>query len=107
MQLYAGSTKQFVQDSIQNQLAQKLVGAWFDYYGSKPSDNERRSWQNSLSKMSQVVQYAGLDDNGVLVEYQLPLSSQRIDCLFTGHDGHREPHAVIVELKQWEATRSS
>ncbi len=107
MQLYAGSTKQFVQDSIQNQIAQKLSGAWFDYYGSKPSDNERRSWQNSLSKMSQVVQYANLLDNGVLVEYQLPLSSKRIDCLFTGLDGHAEPHAVIVELKQWENCRTA
>jgi DUF2075 family protein len=107
MQLYAGSTKQFVQDAIQNQIAQKISGAWFDYYGHKPSENERRSWQNSLSKMSQVVQYANLDDNGVLVEYQLPLSSKRIDCLFTGLDGNREPHAVIVELKQWEACRPS
>lgn len=107
MQLYAGSTQQFVQDSIQNQIAQKLAGAWFDYYGNRPSDNERRSWQNSLSKMSQVVQYANLVDNGVLVEYQLPLSSKRIDCLFTGLDGHAEPHAVIVELKQWESCKTA
>jgi uncharacterized protein len=107
MQLYAGSTKQFVQDAIQNQIAQKVAGAFFDYYGRNPPDSERRSWQNSLSKMSQVIQYADLSDNGVLVEYQLPLSSQRIDCLFTGHDGHREPHAVIVELKQWETCRPS
>lgn len=107
MQLYAGNSQQFVRDAVQNQIAQKLSQAWFDYYGSKAPEGEVRAWRNSLSKMSQVVQYANLNDNGVLVEYQLPLSSKRIDCLFTGHDEHRDPHAVIVELKQWEACQGS
>src|SRR5262249_30999625 len=40
--------------------------------------------------------------HGVLLEYQLPLSSKRLDCMVCGKDtGHRQ-NAVIVELKQWE-----
>src|SRR6185369_3502039 len=35
---------------------------------------------------------------------QLPLTSKRLDCLITGHDGDEQSSAVIVELKQWDAS---
>jgi DUF2075 family protein len=38
----------------------------------------------------------------VLVEYQLPLSSKRLDVMFTGHSGEGRPMATVVELKQWD-----
>jgi hypothetical protein len=31
-----------------------------------------------------VFQEARLDDHGVLLEYQLPLTSRRLDCIVTG-----------------------
>ena len=34
--------------------------------------------------MADVLQLADLKDQGILVELQLPLSSQRLDCLITG-----------------------
>jgi uncharacterized protein len=57
--------------------------------------------------MSSVLQYADLTDNGVILEYQLPLTSKRLDCMVTGTDNHRDPNAVIVELKQWEDAQPS
>ena len=41
-------------------------------------------------------------DHGVLLEYQLPLSSRRLDCLLCGRNNQEEPNAVVVELKQWD-----
>ena len=38
----------------------------------------------------------------ILLEYQLPLSSKRIDCMVCGRDDGARDQAVIVELKQWE-----
>ena len=99
MQLYSGPTAQFVRDSVQNQVAEKLRTAFFEQFRYNPGPSEVQSWRNSLRAMSQVVDYAHLDDTGVVVEYQLPLSSKRIDCMFTG-EGQDDEAAVIVELKQ-------
>ena len=52
--------------------------------------------------MSQTFQYANLLDHGVLLEYQLPLTSRRLDCMICGKDPNKIDNAVIVELKQWE-----
>ena len=102
MQLYSGSAKQFVFDTIQNQVADKMRNAWFGYYRYYPPPSEVSAWRNSLRAMGQVVQYAGLDDHGLILEYNLPMTSRRIDCLITGKDESGQGNAVIVELKQWE-----
>jgi len=58
VRLYSGSALEFVQDSIRNQVAEKLKSAFFSYYRFNPSPNEVNSWRNSLRAMAQIVQYA-------------------------------------------------
>jgi len=105
MRLYSGSSEQFIQDTTHNQIAGKLQSAFFDYFGYKTSDAEVRSWQNSTRAVSLVFQEAKLLDHGVLLEYQLPMSSQRLDCMVCGHDSDNTPNAVVVELKQWDRSK--
>ncbi len=50
----------------------------------------------------QVLTSAQLLDHGIILEYQIPLTSLRLDALVSGHDLRDVPNAVIVELKQWE-----
>jgi DUF2075 family protein len=107
MRLYSGNSKQFVQDSILNQIAEKLKNAFFIYYRYNPSPNEINSWKNSLRATAQVLQYANLMDNGILLEYQLPLSSKRLDCMICGKDQENKENAVIIELKQWDKCSAS
>ena len=107
MRLYAGSTEQFIRDNVQNQIAEKLRVAFFENFRHNPGPQEVNSWRNSLRAMSQVVEHSNLLDHGVLVEYQLPLTSKRLDCMFCGKDGDGQDGAVIVELKQWEGCRPS
>jgi DUF2075 family protein len=107
LRLYSGSSQQFISDSIQNQVAEKLKSTFFGYYRYYPSPSEVASWRNSLRAMSQVIQYAGIKKSGVLLEYQLPLSSKRLDCMFTGIDRNGTESAIIVELKQWEKCEAS
>jgi len=102
VRLYAGSSQQFIEDTFQNQIAEKLRLAFFEYYRYHPSPGEINSWRNSLRAISQVFQYANLLDHGVVLEYQLPLSSRRLDCLICGRDSNKVYNAVIIELKQWE-----
>jgi len=102
MQLYAGTSKQFVEDTIRHRIDQKLQRAFFGHFRFSPGPGEVRSWKNSLFQMSAVLQYAGLMDHGVILEYQLPLTSKRLDFMVTGTDADRRPGAVVVELKQWD-----
>lgn len=102
MQLYTGTSKQFIEDAVQNQISEKLRLSFLDHFRYSPSPQEVNSWRNSLSKIKDVFQRADLSDHGVILEYQLPLSSKRLDCLVTGKDGDKRDNAVIVELKQWD-----
>jgi DUF2075 family protein len=107
MRLYAGNSVLFLQDTIQNQIADKLRLSFFDHYRHYPSHGEMNSWRNSLRAISQVFQFAELSDHGILLEYQLPLTSKRLDCMITGKDQDDQDQAVIIELKQWEKCEES
>ena len=107
MRLYAGTSRNFITDSNHNQIAGKLKAAFFQSYGFNPSENEINSWRNSLLNISAVFQNAGLLDHGVILEYQLPMSSKRLDCLICGKNDEKLDNAVIIELKQWSKCEES
>ncbi|KUE88227.1 peptidase S24 [Cupriavidus necator] len=101
MQLYSGSSQQFIDQTTRNAIAATLQANFFEAYRYHPSKPEVMSWQNSLFQMAVALQRAGLTDHGVALEYQLPLSARRLDFMITGHDRGGDQHAVVVELKQW------
>ena len=107
MQLYTGSSTQFMEDAFLGSISQKLERAFFRHFRYKPSPGEVQSWQNSLMRMSMVLQKADLTDHGVILEHQLPLSSKRLDCMVLGEDGAGQDQAVVVELKQWSKAEPS
>ena len=102
MRLYSGTSQQFIDDTVRNQIADKLLSAYLDYFRHRPSVGEINSWRESLQRVANLFQYANLLDHGVILEYQLPLSSKRLDCLVCGRDSLAEDNAVIIELKQWQ-----
>src|SRR5215467_4924485 len=102
MRLYSGMSEDFIRDTTRNRIADRLKEAFFAYYRYYPSPAEINSWRNSLRAMTDVLGIASLHDNGILLEYQLPLSSKRIDCIVCGRNEDQVDHAVIVELKQWD-----
>jgi uncharacterized protein len=106
MRLYSGMSRQFIQDTSGNHIAGKLKNTYFEYFQYYPSPAEMTSWQNSLKALALVFIQAGLDDHGVILEYQLPQTSQRIDCLICGRDQSKNDNAVLIELKQWEKCKS-
>ncbi len=107
MRLYAGMTSQFVEDSTRNQIAEKLKHSFFLNFRYEPSPSEIKSWQNSLRAFSQVLSSSQLLDHGIILEYQIPLTSLRLDAMVSGLDAGKRPNAVIVELKQWDQTKTS
>lgn len=102
MRLYAGSSSNFISLNLNNQIAELLKQEFFKQLGYNPSQNEVMSWRNSLLRVALIFQEAELKDHGVFLEYQLPLSSKRIDVMVCGKDSDGKKSTVIIELKQWE-----
>ncbi len=106
-QLYSGTTSDFLEKESQNQIAKALHEAFFQFFGYNPPDSELRSWRNSLRALAGVFRLGDFRDHGLFLEYQLPLSSKRLDAMITGEDQEGRPAAVIVELKQWDDAQPS
>lgn len=107
MHLYTGSSSDFIADTATTALTERLTESFTVHYRRRPPDSEIRAWQNSLSRFANVLQLAGLYDQGVIVEYELPLTSKRLDVMVTGTQSNGAPTGVIVELKQWDTVQPS
>lgn len=101
MRLYEGSIKQFRSDVVYSQLADKLAGAFKDYYHRAAAKGEVGAWQQSFNFLKNSFEVAGLDDNQIIIEYELPYSSRRIDALVFGQSQGGDDGVVLIELKQW------
>jgi len=102
MHLYTGTSTEFISDAMQNLIADKISESFFTSFRYQAPKSEVASWRNSLRAMANAISLAELDDHGVVVEWQLPLASRRIDVLVSGRTPEGRDNAVIVELKQWE-----
>lgn len=102
MELYIGTSAGLIDDSVKNRIATKVTDSFFQHFRFQPSPSEVNSWRNSLRAVSQVFQDAELLNHGIILEFQLPLTSRRLDCLITGRNDWSRENAVIIELKQWD-----
>ena len=101
MKLYTGTVEQFNRDVLRNEMPDKLQKAYEQYYYRMANPGEVRSWANSLQFMKNAIEYASLREDMIVVEYELPYSNQRIDCMLFGRGPAEEENVVLMELKQW------
>jgi DUF2075 family protein len=92
---------------MQHRIAEKLAHEYVAEMGHKPGASEFNSWQNSLTSLGWLIDHAKVHDHGIILEYQLPLSSLRLDAMLTGRSTTQTQNAVIIELKQWGQTQPS
>ena len=101
MILYEGTIEQFNDDVMRNCISDRTTEKYRAYYKKSPADSEYRSWAISLAILNNSFHYAGLKDNRIIVEYELPFSSRRIDVLLFGLGAEGQENVVMMELKQW------
>ncbi|MCX8195252.1 MAG: DUF2075 domain-containing protein [Candidatus Micrarchaeota archaeon] len=99
--LYDATLEEFKTDVLTNRISDILTASFKQYYLREPTASEKRAWENSLNYVKNVIEYCGLKDNRISIEYELPHCHDRIDVLLFGKDENGQANVVLVELKQW------
>ena len=107
MIVYAGSKKTFQSELINGGIGRRLDDLFRKLGMPRESYAEFRSWVSSLPRIGMIISNRAIDDEvQVALEYQIPLTSKRVDFMVAGTDGHRD-NVVIIELKQWETCQAT
>jgi hypothetical protein len=108
MILYHKNKDSFINDVVNNIIADEILMVYKEKLGRKPSSSEYQSWQNSSQFMQNVLSDKGIPINcGVSIEYNLPATAKRIDFVISGNDQDLNKVAIIVELKQWSSAEKT
>jgi DUF2075 family protein len=103
MIVYNDVKRQFVYDVKHNLIADKILTAVRSKGLNAGYDREYLSWENSMQFMRNIVDDAEIDDEVCIsIEYNIPLTSKRVDFIIAGADSEGNENIVIVELKQWQ-----
>ena len=104
MIIYSDLKTSFIDDVLNGEITDKIEAMMFDKMHKHVSHNEIRSWENSLSRMSNVLNTPDIpDDVFISLEYNIPHTAKRVDLIITGSSDNETMSAVIIELKQWES----
>lgn len=108
MIVYHANKKGFINDVFNGTIADDIDHAFLLHLGRHTSSNEKLSWKNSMMHMYKVINTPDIPDTSTIaIEYQIPLTSKRIDFIISGVDNNQRPNIVIIELKQWEQAKLS
>lgn len=100
MIIYESTKSEFISDVTNELLVERLYNSYQEKIG-RTSKQEIISWENSLQRMSNVMQDKDIpNDASIAIEFKIPNTSKRVDFIVAGNDGNHD-HVVIVELKQW------
>lgn len=103
MLVYSGDKSTFLTDVADNRISDRILTAMTRRSMGGVSKSERRSWEESLNYMKNVVEDPHIpDDAGIAVEYRIPQTSKRVDVIISGLDEEHRESCVIIELKQWQ-----
>lgn len=107
MIIYSGSKKCFQRDVMNGVIANRLDSLFAQFGIRRESQAEFNSWVSSLPRIGLIMSDGRIaDDVQVALEYQIPLTSKRVDFMVAGSDGEKD-NVVIVELKQWENCKAT
>lgn len=101
MIIYSNLTEQFREDVLYNRISDIMSDAFVTNFGHKVQPAELLSFQNSLSRVKDLIEISGIKDNHIALEYQVPYNQSRIDCLIFGKNPSGNDNILLIELKQW------
>ena len=98
--------KDFIKYVDDKTISNKVYDAYKDTFNKKTKLSQIKSWANSLPFLKDILEVIP-DNAGITIEYGIPLTSKRIDVVISGYDISHKPVIALIELKQWEYSRTS
>ena len=96
MLIYQGSSRQFINDIRENTIADTMSANFKARIGKDPAWQEFTSWQNSLSRIRDLLELGNIDDCHVALEYEIPYNQRRLDCLLFGRGEADAQNVVLI-----------
>ena len=101
MIIYSNSIKKFYEDinvGISGILNNLLKDKTHKFSGK----SEIESWNSSLGYFSSILKKSDISlDCTISLEYNLPMTSKRIDLILSGYNHKHQEILIVFELKQW------
>lgn len=108
MIIYRNTKSGFMSDVRDNIIADEIEKEFKKHNINHNNLAEFRSWYNSLQFVRNAIDDPEIsDDCNLAIEYQIPLTSKRVDFLIAGVDNDGNNNIVVIELKQWETSQTT
>jgi DUF2075 family protein len=102
MLVYESTKGNFTDDVLSGDIAEKIKEKLHEHGIEDNNPREFNAWNNSMRFMKDVLEDNAIpQDCEVSIEYEIPLTSKRVDFIVTGADALGEDNVIIIELKQW------
>lgn len=101
MLIYQGTSEHFINDIRENTIADTMAANFRVKLGKDPAPQEFVSWQNSLSRVRDLLELGEIENSFVALEYEVPYNQSRLDCLLFGKGEGDSSNIILIELKQW------
>ena len=99
MLVYDGIKSSFIADVDLNVITDKIYEKYRAHFGNT-GKAEINSWSNSMQRMRGVLSDIEIpNDAGIAIEFNIPLTSKRVDFIISGKDDNHKDSVVIIELK--------
>ena len=106
MLIYQAPSERFIDDVRENTISDIMSENYKARLGREPGTPEFVSWQNSLSRVRDLLELGSIHDTFVALEYEVPYNQSRLDCLLFGKGKNDISNVVLIELKQWSSVKS-
>ena len=101
MLIYQAPSERFIDDVRENTISDIMTDNYKARLGKDPGIPEFVSWQNSLSRVRDLLELGKIHGTFVALEYEVPYNQSRLDCLLFGKGTNDISNVILIELKQW------
>ena len=107
MLVYNDKLINFIEDTQNGLIVPKIVELFKQkLFNIENSQSQIAAFNNSLQFMNNVLNDNLISkDLQVAIEFQIPLTSKRVDFIISGLDENNKSNVIIIELKQWQTIK--
>jgi len=108
MIVYQNTKAKFLDDVMSNDIENIILSVFKKKLLRSTSESEIGSWRESLQHMNNILYDREIpDDCGIAIEFQIPVSSKRMDFTISGKNEKGEEHVILIELKRWSTAEKT